>query len=304
MGASCNLLQSSLADLRQKKLTNDIRIIPKERIWDFDNYNLAKTRIAKKLYNVPAQFENQNLYTTIKMKGFGNYIAEPNHPFFNAIQKLKEESDIRVAVQPVTVANLDNSHPVKEYWLKNDDYSERDAVTVPVIDFLDATKDKKLFNLLNELFEKNYDRVFEPDVFTTEARRSQMYFYKLIALKGYKGFVMNNRAYAFNFDINAINAEMTALEESVKPVQLSLFDTVNDEVVPASGALNELEKLRIYSGREMAKLKELYSDAEINQMVLEDLRDATEQFNDYLYNEDSMKVVPSQMVNDFNRICR
>jgi hypothetical protein len=56
----------------------------------------------------------------------------------------------------------------------------------------------------------------------------------------------------------------------------------------------------------MSILKSLYSDSEIDEMVINDLAEAKAIFNEFLYNELWKKstFVSRDMINDFNRICK
>lgn len=304
MGASCNVQQSVLSELKGKGITDNVRVILQP--YTFYTYNKTKTGIANTVYGLDLK-KGEMLFTLIPTPN-KNYIAEPNKSLFQRIQEVKDKFLIKIATKPLSKHNLDPDGPIKEYDLKDDEYAELDSLGLSTRNFLDNITDKDVFDTHVKIFAKKLGGVYNPNDKSDFGNENKNLFYKYLAAKGFSGLVINDKAFVFNYDINQVKKEIESLSRKSLTQQLSLFEESEDktELVPTTQAMNELEKLGTYSGEEMTILKSLYSDSEIDEMVINDLADAKAIFNEFLYNELWKKstFVSRDMINDFNRICK
>lgn len=304
MGASCNVQQSVLSELKVKGITDDVRVILQP--YTFYTYNKTKTGIANTVYGLDLK-KGEMLFTLIPTPN-KNYIAEPNKSLFQRIQEVKDRLLIKIATKPLSKNNLNPDGPIKEYDIKDDEYDELDSLGLSTRNFLDDTVDRDAFDVHTRIFSNKLGGVYNPNDKSDFGTETKNLFYKFLAAKGFSGLVSNGKAFVFNYDVDQVKKEIESLSRKSLSQQLSLFEESEDksELVPTTQALNELEKLGTYTGEEMTLLKSLYTDAEIDEMVINDLTEAKAIFNEFLYNElwKKSNFATRDMINDFNRICK
>jgi len=298
MGFYCSVKDSSVAELKNNKIIDE-----KARIINgpaFSSYNKIKTKIAQDVYKV--DLKGEMLYST-KSSSDNQRVAVPNERIFKEVTAVKDkESIVDAYLEPFG----DNS--VQSYNLtlgKPGDLSK-----LSTINFLDTVKDKEQYQILANNFYKTFGKTFDSNNKSAEAKENNHLFYKFLAAKGFSGLVIGGSfAKVFDFNVSALNKELSFLSKDTNLKQASLlFDEGNAKTTDDSASAeptNELERLGVFSPREISVLTNEYSINQIESMLSENQEKAIDSFNKVLYNDlwNNSTFVTKNLTNDFNRIC-
>ena len=297
MGFSCSVLDSSLAELKSRKLIDEVRIIKEP--YRFHLYNTTKTKIAQEVYKIDTK--GKMIYDEVRT-GNNNYVAEPNKWIFQEIQRVKDQFEVKIARLAKTKNNLSTDSSVKNYVIVNRRGSDTTGLSTK--NFLNTLTDADGFVVLQNLFFSKLGKVYNPYDNSVKGKSIKMDFYKFLASKGYSGIVVDDiYATSFDFNTNEVINEVNKMVAEYTNSQQTLF---NANLEPDTPAINKLEALGTYSAEEVSIIKEQYSEEEIEQMMKDDPREAKELFNELLFNNlwENSNFVTKDVINSFNKICK
>jgi len=311
----------------------DENILSKDRVIldmnKFDQANKYFTNLAEEVHGLDPKgkllFDVQKSETTVAGRDViysrtkKTYFAEPVDELFETLDELVIKNDI---TEDEAIRTIKNRKPVRKTTYVGNKYRGENAqhyttseknkstldkkVKVSNEGFINQSEDKIFFDRLVSEYQSRTGRKFNIDNNTTAGVKVQNGFYNFLSSKDIAGlevFDSNNDLHMIKF-----NAEKTiefsdeTVNEAPKLEPFTEGVTVTDAPIKRS----QLEDLEWYLQDELDSLYKVYTPAQINQMIAEDMQNAQDVFNEYLYGQeaDNAIFVSDRDVNDQINNCK
>lgn len=246
------------------------------------------------------------------------YRAVPKEELFDALDQLIAEKEVREEdalreindrkgdSKTVYVGEKYTDDPVMHFTTSESyKHGRNRKAKVSNDGFLNQSQDKAFFNKLVAEFETRTGREFDINNKSKEGKNTQTKFYKFLNNKGLKGievFDSNNDLHMIRFNFGQpVNFADITMDESM---QTNIFA---EGITPTEQSISksQVEDLNWYNEQDLASLYEAFSPAQINQLLAENMDNAAEVFNEYLYGDKELKTrISNREVNDQIKKCK
>jgi hypothetical protein len=324
---SCDTKLNTLNFFKKEGLLSDTRqILDRTK---FDEANEKYTKVAQDVHGLDTGgkliFDIETSERTIDRGDIVYarkeqiYRAVPVDEFFKVLDDLVVKNDI---LEDEALRTINNRTPVMKTVNVGEKYTDdpvqhftsgtayksnlNKRAKVSNEGFINQSEDKVFFQKLVDEYYTRSGRKYNINNKSSEGKRIQMGFYEFLNKKGIKGvevFDSNNDLHMvkFNFGQQMEFADNT-MDESM---QTNLFA---EGVVPTEQQVNksQLEDLNWYNEKDLNTLYERYTPTQINRFLSEDMANAQEVFNEYLYGNEfnNTNYVSDREVNDQIKKCK
>lgn len=324
---SCKTKDLTLDHFKDEKLISNDRVILDMN--KFDSANKYFTNLAEEVHGLDPKgqmlFDVTSSETTVAGRDAiysrkkKTYFAEPVDELFETLDELVIKNDItedeairtikdrKPVRKTVNVGNKYRGENAQHFTTSEADKSNiNKRVKVSNEGFINQSEDKVFFDRLVTEYQSRTGRKFNINNNTKAGVKVQNGFYNFLNSKGIKGvevFDSNNDLHMVKFNAD----ETIEFSDDImdKPVITDTF-TEGVEVTEAPMKRSQLEDLEWYEQSELDSLYTVYTPAQINQMIAEDMQNAQDVFNEYLYGQeaDNAIFVSNRDVNDQINNCK